>query len=115
VTRQAVSICIARRHAWPGARARHAGGRGGRARGRRPPAFSCPTVPWCNGTASPGSTCSARRGSIFRVRCPPTTHAARLDGRAPLAPGDTVVVTGAELLLSEEFRARVTVGDESGE
>jgi biotin carboxyl carrier protein len=31
------------------------------------------------------------------------------------AAGDTVVVTGAQELLSEEFRARVTVGDESGE
>ncbi len=29
--------------------------------------------------------------------------------------GDSVVVTGAEQLLSEEFRARVTVGDEQGE
>jgi biotin carboxyl carrier protein len=34
---------------------------------------------------------------------------------APLASGDPVVVTGAQELLSEEFRARVTVGDESGE
>lgn len=34
---------------------------------------------------------------------------------APLATGDSVVVRGAEELLSEEFRARVTVGDESGE
>jgi biotin carboxyl carrier protein len=34
---------------------------------------------------------------------------------APLAAGDTVVLRGAEELLSEEFRARVTVGDESGE
>ncbi|HEX3233828.1 MAG TPA: HlyD family efflux transporter periplasmic adaptor subunit [Gemmatimonadales bacterium] len=34
---------------------------------------------------------------------------------APLMAGDTVVVTGAEELLSEEFRARVTVGDEAGE
>jgi hypothetical protein len=34
---------------------------------------------------------------------------------APLAAGDTVVVTGAQELLSEEFRARVTVGDEAGE
>jgi multidrug efflux pump subunit AcrA (membrane-fusion protein) len=34
---------------------------------------------------------------------------------APLGPGDSVVVRGAEELLSEEFRARVTVGDESGE
>jgi multidrug efflux pump subunit AcrA (membrane-fusion protein) len=33
----------------------------------------------------------------------------------PLAPGDTVVVRGAQELLSEEFRARVTVGGESGE
>jgi biotin carboxyl carrier protein len=32
-----------------------------------------------------------------------------------LSPGDTVVVTGAQELLSEEFRAGVTVGDESGE
>jgi len=32
-----------------------------------------------------------------------------------LAAGDSVVVRGAEELLSEEFRARVTVGDESGE
>lgn len=34
---------------------------------------------------------------------------------APFAPGDSVVVRGAQELLSEEFRARVTVGDESGE
>jgi hypothetical protein len=33
----------------------------------------------------------------------------------PLAAGDSVVVRGAQELLSEEFRARVTVGDESGE
>jgi hypothetical protein len=33
----------------------------------------------------------------------------------PLAPGDSVVVTGAQELLSEEFRSRVTVGEESGE
>jgi multidrug efflux pump subunit AcrA (membrane-fusion protein) len=33
----------------------------------------------------------------------------------PLSPGDSVVVTGAEELLSEEFRARVTVGEETGE
>jgi hypothetical protein len=32
-----------------------------------------------------------------------------------LKAGDTIVVTGAQQLLSEEFRARVTVGDESGE
>ena len=32
-----------------------------------------------------------------------------------LTAGDSVVVTGAQELLSEEFRARVTVGDESGE
>jgi hypothetical protein len=33
----------------------------------------------------------------------------------PLVAGDTIVLRGAEELLSEEFRARVTVGDESGE
>jgi biotin carboxyl carrier protein len=32
-----------------------------------------------------------------------------------LEPGDSIVVHGAEELLSEGFRARVTVGDESGE
>jgi biotin carboxyl carrier protein len=34
---------------------------------------------------------------------------------APFAAGDSVVIRGAQELLSEEFRARVTVGDESGE
>lgn len=33
----------------------------------------------------------------------------------PLVAGDTVVVSGVQELLSEEFRARVTVGEESGE
>jgi hypothetical protein len=33
----------------------------------------------------------------------------------PLEPGDSVVVIGVQELLSEEFRARVTVGEESGE
>lgn len=32
-----------------------------------------------------------------------------------IAPGDSVVAGGAETLLSEEFRSRVTVGEESGE
>lgn len=32
-----------------------------------------------------------------------------------LAAGDTVVVAGAQELLSEEFRSRITVGDEAGE
>jgi hypothetical protein len=31
------------------------------------------------------------------------------------ATGDTVVLAGAQELLSEEFRARVSVGEESGE
>jgi multidrug efflux pump subunit AcrA (membrane-fusion protein) len=34
---------------------------------------------------------------------------------APFKAGDTVVVGGAEQLLSEEFRARITVGEEVGE
>lgn len=59
----------------------------------------------------------ARDGGRFeRVRVP-------TDRPAPggwivasgLSAGDSVVVRGAEELLSEEFRARVTVGDESGE
>jgi hypothetical protein len=55
-------------------------------------------------------------GRFERVRVPtdrPTTGGWITEG--VLAPGDTVVVTGAQELLSEEFRARVTVGDESGE
>ena len=55
-------------------------------------------------------------GRYLRVRVP-TDHPSPEGWIAgvPLAPGDTVVVTGAEELLSEEFRARVSVGDESGE
>jgi len=55
-------------------------------------------------------------GRYVRVRVP-TEHPASAGWIAgpPLEAGDTVVVTGAEELLSEEFRARVTVGDESGE
>jgi hypothetical protein len=34
---------------------------------------------------------------------------------SPFTSGDTIVVSGGQELLSEEFRARVTVGDESGE
>jgi biotin carboxyl carrier protein len=55
-------------------------------------------------------------GSYARVRVPTTRPAAGgwIAGE-PLAPGDTIVITGAQELLSEEFRARVTVGEESGE
>jgi biotin carboxyl carrier protein len=59
----------------------------------------------------------AREGDRFeRVRVPTTRPAAGgwIVGSG-LAAGDSVVVRGAEELLSEEFRARVTVGDESGE
>ncbi len=55
-------------------------------------------------------------GHFERVRVPtdrPTTGG--WISSAGLAPGDSVVVTGAQEMLSEEFRARVTVGDESGE
>ncbi len=54
--------------------------------------------------------------SFERVRVP-TLRPARSGWIAgpPLALGDTIVVRGAQELLSEEFRARVTVGDESGE
>lgn len=55
-------------------------------------------------------------GEYARIRVP-TDHPAPGGwvAGAPLAPGDTVVVTGVQELLSEEFRARVTVGEESGE
>jgi biotin carboxyl carrier protein len=55
-------------------------------------------------------------GGFERVRVP-TARPARggwIAG-APFSSGDSVVVRGAQELLSEEFRARVTVGDESGE
>jgi len=55
-------------------------------------------------------------GRFHRVRVP-TDHPVPggwLAG-APLGVNDTVVVRGAQELLSEEFRASVTVGDEAGE
>ncbi len=59
-----------------------------------------------------------QRGPGRFARIPvPTDHpiAGGWMAGAPFVPGDTVVVTGAEQLLSEEFRARVTVGEEVGE
>jgi multidrug efflux pump subunit AcrA (membrane-fusion protein) len=55
-------------------------------------------------------------GEYARVRVPTDRPAAGgwIVG-SPLAVGDTVVVTGVQELLSEEFRTRVTVGEESGE
>jgi biotin carboxyl carrier protein len=55
-------------------------------------------------------------GEFARVRVPTARPAAGgwIAG-PPLAPGDTIVVAGVQELLSEEFRARVTVGEESGE
>lgn len=55
-------------------------------------------------------------GEYARVRVPTEQPVAGgwVAGR-PLAAGDSVVVTGVQELLSEEFRARVTVGEESGE
>ncbi|HTO73769.1 MAG TPA: HlyD family efflux transporter periplasmic adaptor subunit [Gemmatimonadales bacterium] len=59
-----------------------------------------------------------RRGvaSYVRIRVPTDRPVAGgwLAG-APWQAGDSVVITGAEQLLSEEFRARVTVGDEVAE
>jgi hypothetical protein len=55
-------------------------------------------------------------GQFVRVRIPVTTPL--LDGwavRGGIAPGDRIVTVGAEQLLSEEFRARVQVGDEVAE
>ena len=55
-------------------------------------------------------------GRYARVRVP-TDHptAGGWIVGPPLAAGDSVVVTGVQELLSEEFRASVTVGEESGE
>jgi hypothetical protein len=55
-------------------------------------------------------------GEYARVRIP-TDRPARGGWVVgpPLEAGDSVVVTGAQELLSEEFRARVTVGEEAGE
>jgi hypothetical protein len=55
-------------------------------------------------------------GQFERVRVETTAPVAGgWVARAPFAAGDSVVVRGAQELLSEEFRARVTVGDEAGE
>ena len=55
-------------------------------------------------------------GEYARVRVPTSDPApGGWIAGDPLAPGDTVVVNGVQELLSEEFRARVTVGEESGE
>jgi biotin carboxyl carrier protein len=55
-------------------------------------------------------------GSYARVRVPTDRPApGGWIAGPPLAMGETVVVTGVQELLSEEFRARVTVGEESGE
>jgi len=57
-----------------------------------------------------------RPGAFARVRVPTgrPIPGGWLAGR-PLRAGDSVVVVGAEQLLSEEFRSRVTVGEEVGE
>ena len=62
---------------------------------------------------------------VYRRRAPGTFERVRVAtdrpvpggwlAGTPLVVGDSVVLHGAEELLSEEFRARVTVGDESGE
>ena len=55
-------------------------------------------------------------GQFERVRVETTAPAAGgWIARPPFTVGDSVVVRGAQELLSEEFRARVTVGDEAGE
>ena len=55
-------------------------------------------------------------GRYVRVRVPtdlPVSGGWLVSG--PLSPGDRVVITGAGQLLSEEFRARIVVGEEVGE
>lgn len=59
-----------------------------------------------------------RRGPGAYARVPVATDQPAPGGWVagpPLTVGDSVVITGAQELLSEEFRARVTVGEESGE
>ena len=58
----------------------------------------------------------AEPGSFTRVRVS-TDHPVPGGWRvlAGLAPGDRVVIAGAGQLLSEEFRARIVVGEEVGE
>lgn len=55
-------------------------------------------------------------GRYVRVRVP-TDHPVPEGWLAgePFHPGDRVVVNGAGQLLSEEFRARIVVGEEVGE
>ncbi|MFL5520410.1 MAG: HlyD family efflux transporter periplasmic adaptor subunit [Gemmatimonadales bacterium] len=57
-------------------------------------------------------------GQYERVRVP-SAHAVAGGWLVPdgdeLSPGDTVVVRGAQVLLSEEFKSRVRVGDEVAE
>lgn len=55
-------------------------------------------------------------GRFVRVRVPdeyPVTEGWLVT--SGLAPGDSIVVAGSQQLLSEEFRARITVGDEVAE
>lgn len=55
-------------------------------------------------------------GEYARVRVPTDRPAAGgWVAGPPLVEGDSVALTGVQELLSEEFRARVTVGEESGE
>jgi hypothetical protein len=56
------------------------------------------------------------RGQFVRTRIP-TAHPVPGGWLVPadVAAGSRVVVGGAEALLSEEFRARITVGEEVGE
>ena len=59
-----------------------------------------------------------QRGAGRYERVPVPTTRPVTDGwlaGPPLSERDSVVVTGGQELLSEEFRARVTVGEESGE
>ncbi len=58
----------------------------------------------------------AEPGSFTRVRVA-TDHPVPDGWRVPtgLVPGDRVVIAGAGQLLSEEFRARIVVGEEVGE
>ena len=98
---------------WPGPR-RGAAGRRRRCRPERRSAgaAACRHRPWCNGKGSSGPTCERAPGQFSRVRMPHDDAAAGgLGGAGRHRCRATGIVTvGAEQLLSEEFRARVTGG-----
>ncbi|MDX2191941.1 MAG: hypothetical protein NW201_01220 [Gemmatimonadales bacterium] len=116
VTRQPAWLFRLER-AWPGARpGQPVVGFLPEAGGRRREGVFVPDRAVVQWEGLPWAWVARGAGRYQRVALPP-------DGAVPggfvvargLAPGDRVVVRGAQQLLSEEFRSRVTVGDEQGD